>query len=115
MVDDASVVRGKGQLVRDEIERVRVLLSYAFTRLGSEFDLVDKQQQDVLSALSDVIMHVQLIRDVRDAIHYEMMMWDEIVDEWRTYESEKTDGGVARMLEKTYQFLAKNYAIAQVW
>jgi len=115
IVDDAAVVGGLGQLARDEIERVRVLLSYAFSRLGSEFDLVDKQHQDVLSALSNVSVHVQLIRDVRDAIHYEMKMWDDIVDEWQVYEHGGADGGAARVLETTYQFLAQNYAIVQVW
>jgi len=74
VVERAAVVRGQGHFVTDDFERVRVLLSHAFTKIGSEFDLVDRQHEDVLSALCDMATQVQLVRDVRDEIHYEMMM-----------------------------------------
>jgi uncharacterized small protein (DUF1192 family) len=115
IVDRAAAARGLGHLVKDDFERVRVLLSHAFTKIGSEFDLVDRQHEDLLSALSDMAAQVQLVRDVRDEIHYEMMMWDEVVEQWRAVARKRSDVGIARVLETTYHFLAQNYATVQVW
>lgn len=114
-VHEASIVQGQGRAVRDDIERVRVLLSYAFAKIDSEFDLVDRQQEDILSVLSDVTGHVELVRGVRDAIHYELMAWDEIVAGWQAYGRGDPAAGAQQAVERTYHFLAQRYAITQVW
>ena len=115
IIGDESVARGQGQSGKDDVARIRVLLSYAFTKLNSEFALVDRQHQNLLSVLTDMAAHVELIREVRDTIHYEMKMWDEISEEWLAYERGRTDGGVSDLLGETYRFLAQNYAIVQAW
>ena len=115
IIGDESVARGQGQSVKDDVTRIRILLSYAFTKLSSEFELIDKQHQNLLSVLTDMAPHVQLVRKLRDTIHYEMKMWDDISEEWLAYERGGTDGGVSILLGATYRFLAQNYAIVQAW
>ncbi len=100
---------------QESVDRVAVLLSYAFKKLDSEFELLDKQNQGILEVLRDVPSQVALIRAVRDEIHGATRIWDELVDGWLAFSRARSEQAAASLLDRTYRFLAENYPIVTVW
>lgn len=106
---------GGSQRIRDDSERILVLLPLSYKKIGSEFDLLFKQCQNVIDLLGDVDTYVELIRAIRDEIRGELATWDDVVEDWRAYEAKESDRTVAQVVEQTYRFLAQNYPIIQPW
>ena len=115
MVEEAASAEFQSQRVQDDSNRILILLSLSYKKIGSEFDVIVKQCDNVTQLLSDTETHVALIRSVRDEIRAELEIWDELVEDWRGYTAKETERSVAQLLEHTYRFLALNYPIVQVW
>jgi hypothetical protein len=115
MIDDAAKLCQQRLSVRDSVERTPVLLTYAFKRLDSEFELLDKQNQNILDVLADVETHISLIRAIRDEIHCTLMIWDALVDAWQAHRLKGSEETAASLLHETHRFLAENYPVEMVW
>jgi hypothetical protein len=101
--------------IQEDSARILVLLSLSYKKIGSEFDLLVKQFENIMDSLGAVETYVQMIRSVRDEIRAELVIWDELIEEWRAYTAKESDGKAAQVIEHTYRFLAQNYPIVQVW
>lgn len=106
---------GQGVLIQEEIGRIRVLLSYAFQKIASQFELLDKQSANVLESLGAAQDHIELVRAARDEIHRELMGWDELLADWQRFRTDGTLEEATVIVKDTYRFLARNYPIVQVW
>jgi hypothetical protein len=115
MVERAAGAVGRSQRIRDDSDRILVLLRLSYKKIGSEFDLLFKQCQNVTELLGDVKTYVELIRSIRDEIRGELAAWDEVVDDWCAYEAKESDRTIAQVIEQTYRFLAQTYPIVQAW
>jgi hypothetical protein len=100
---------------QEDSARILVLLSLSYKKIGSEFDLLVKQFENIMDSLGAVETYVQMIRSVRDEIRAELVIWDELIEEWRAYTAKESDGNATQVIEHTYRFLAQNYPIVQVW
>ncbi len=69
MADEAAALCMERMKAKDSAERVPVLLGYAYKKLDSEFELIDKLNTNFTNIVGDVETAVMLIREVRDEIH----------------------------------------------
>lgn len=115
MVERAAGADDRSQRIQDDSNRILVLMPLAYKKIGSEFDLLTKQFQNITEPLGAVETYVQLIRSIRDEIRVEIAIWDGLIEDWRAYAAKETDRTIAQVIEHTYRFLAQNYPIVQVW
>ena len=115
MVKKAAATCNKRMSAKDSAERVTVLLPYAFTKLGSEFELIDKLNQNFVDILKDVDGSIELTREVRDEIHCTLKIWDDLVSAWQEDGHSKDIDVASSLLGQTHRFLAENYPIMHSW
>lgn len=111
----AATEGGQGPMAQEEVGRVRTLLGYAFTKIDSQFELMDKQIEAIEEVLADVEGQVELVRAVRDEIHQELMIWDDLAASWQAFAACDADVQASALIKETYRFLARNYPINKVW
>jgi hypothetical protein len=115
LLEGAVQLCGQSTLNPDEIARIRVLLSSAFLRIASQFELMDKQGARIAEALEQMDRHIELIRSVRNDTHHELMRWDGILEQWHDFSRQPSTPAALAAAKETYRFLAQNYPIMQVW
>lgn len=115
LLKHAARLCGQGPMAQEEVGRVRTLLGCAFIRIDSQFELMDKQIESVDEVLADVEGQVELVRAVRDEIHGELMIWDDLTEAWQALAAEMEQARATELVKETYRFLARNYPINNVW
>jgi hypothetical protein len=115
LVKKAASTCSKRRSAIESAERSIALLPYAFTKLGSEFELIDKLNQNFVDILKDVDGSVELTREVRDEIHCTLKIWDDLIASWQAEGSSKDVGVLSSLLGDTHRFLAENYPIMHSW
>ena len=115
MAKEAAIICGKRISAKDSAERVAVLLPYAFTKLGSEFELIDKLNENLVEILMDVGGSIELTREVRDEIHCTLKIWDDLVSSWQAEDHGENIDALSSLLGETHRFLAENYPIIHSW
>jgi hypothetical protein len=104
---------GKEGLAED-IRRTVALIQEPLTEYGNLFDQVDGQTCEIMVVLREVERQVQMIRQIRDELHYAFLKWTEMVDLWDGVDlvrNEDTDDRI----RTTYQFVARNFQQSQSW
>jgi len=106
---------GKRVSAQESAERTAVLLPKALIKLQSEFELLDKLNQNIVDILGDVDGTVQIIREIRDEIMCTLRIWDDLVSAWQEDGKSKDGDTLTSLLTKTHRFLAEHYPILQTW
>jgi len=101
--------------IRDDLERIGVLLSPVIKRLDLKFDMIDAETCEIVAALTDLDRSVKDIRTTRDDLHHEFMRWGEIIDQWSFDLLKTPDETVEQVVRDSYCFLARYYPQAVVW
>ncbi|HYE49932.1 MAG TPA: hypothetical protein VEB20_10115 [Azospirillaceae bacterium] len=100
--------------ITSDISRMVALMKNPISMFDDIFAQLDGQTAEVLGMLRAYDASVAFIRRMRDELHTNLMIWDEMIAAWSALEIDRSVE-VEQMLKRTYQFLAQNFLIAKVW
>lgn len=107
----AHVYRSDRAIV-DELSRIRTLMLKPIELYNGIFARLDKQQVD--AAVERFHERVELIREQRDDLHHNLMLWDPVIPKWKTIELMRCAETEARISE-LYRFIARHFITSQSW
>lgn len=96
------------KIAREEIWRVTELIKRPLANYRQQFVRVDAQTGEILSVLKNIELVIEFVRDARDDLHRETMLWDEILDQWSEPPTQNKRKEYNK-LRNLYQFLAQNF------
>lgn len=102
----------------EDIDRVEALFTPAVETIEMQFEQLEASTCEILTVLSKFDTHVGLIRETRDDLHNQFMIWQELLDVWNenpNLSCDEASDALHRVIKKTYQFLAQNFTQAQSW
>lgn len=94
---------------RDEIQRIKMLLTSAANIFRNIFLNVDAQTSEIIGALKGIDQQIDFIRASRDKIHFNMLEWDKILIQWHEMQLVRSRN-IELLLQETYRFLASRHA-----
>ncbi|WP_114393399.1 hypothetical protein [Oleisolibacter albus] len=100
--------------IQSDIARMQALAKVPIANFDDAFNQIDGQCAEVMAMLRSFDAQVAFIRRMRDELHTNLMIWDELIEDWNGHEVDKgpeTEG----LLKRTYQFLAQHFLISKVW
>lgn len=100
--------------IRDEIFRMQVLIRSPLANFDNMFGQVDAQTGEILSVVKNLKAQIRFIREMRDELHFRLMLWDDLTDSWTGIPVEKSSE-VELLLKETYRFLARHFGQAVEW
>jgi plasmid stabilization system protein ParE len=117
-----KIAAGIGQLLKlfksdktalPELVRVQALIRKPLEELERKFSTIDDRISDIAAVLRGFDEHVELVRCLRDELHYHLSLWDELIEKW----SADRDGPEAakRLIRETYRFAATNFPQTHQW
>jgi hypothetical protein len=109
----ASLFRRDPEL-QQEITRMQALMAGPLKMFDETFELLDRQIADMTGTLGDPRTRIKSIRDNRDEIHFRMMLWDELIEQWKEPKMARDDQTI-KVLKSTYRFLAVNFTETKPW
>lgn len=106
-------LKGEAHLIAD-IARMQVLAKTPIGNFDDIFLQVDGQTAEVMVMLKTYEASVAFIRRMRDDLHVNLMVWDDMIAAWSQIEVDKGPD-TEMMLKRTYQFLAQHFLVSKVW
>lgn len=100
--------------IRNEIFRMQVLIRPPVANFDTMFGQVDAQTGEILSVVKNLQAQFRFIREMRDELHFRLMLWDEMIDQWSSTPVEKSPE-IETLLKETYRFLARHFGQAVEW
>ncbi|HYC05140.1 MAG TPA: hypothetical protein VED40_17740 [Azospirillaceae bacterium] len=100
--------------ITGDISRMMALFKNPVGFFDDIFEQLDGQTAEIFAMLKSYDASVAFIRRMRDELHTNLMVWDEMIVDWTALEYE-SGPEVEAMLKRTYQFLAQNFLISKVW
>lgn len=100
--------------IRDEIQRMQILLRRPLADLETMFAQADAQTGEIFSVMRNFGAQVKFVRDTRDDLHSGLMLWDVLIDKWQNQAAEPTVEAEA-LLKETYRFLARHFIKVNDW
>jgi hypothetical protein len=97
--------------VRDEIQRMIMLMSRALAVYNKRFEEVDAQTSEIIGALKAVERQVRYIRVARDQLHLTLRDWDPLLKRWGDIPLKRARS-MDQLLSDTYRLLAARFASA---
>lgn len=97
-----------------EIERMRQLMKPPVEKIRSTFDRIDLETMEVLPLIKSYEAKVGMIRSVRDDLHLETTIWQDLKLLWEGVPDDRCDEAKVA-LQRTYEFLAKNFTVTHSW
>lgn len=109
----SSLYRGDRQF-QAEIQRINSLLDAPVSQYRFIFEHVDGQTGELLATLKTFDKQLDFIREQRDELHRNMLIWDDVIDLW-TIEISMKSKAIREAAQKTYRFVAQNFPQTQDW
>lgn len=98
-----------------DVARMIALAKVPVAAFDDVFLQVDGQTAEIMAMLKTYDATVAFIRRMRDELHTNMMIWDEMIDLWQGQEIDKKNDHSEILLKRTYQFLAQHFLVTKVW
>ena len=98
----------------DDLWRMTLLIEKPIAQIKDAFQQIDAHTEDIKSAIRNFDAEVKYIREMRDQLHIDSMLWDEMLASWKNISPERSSE-VEGLFKKTYQFLAQNFTVATQW
>lgn len=108
------VVYKREKSVREEIERIILLIEKPVAKLEAQITEVDAQAGETSNALRNLLSQIGFIRRTRDRLHSELMKWDDILAAWQDVDPEP-DQRTSRLVRNTYRFVARYFPAESEW
>ena len=105
--------RGDRQFT-DEVQRAKILIEKPINDFSLLFDQVDGQTGEILTLLKSYDQQITFIREMRDELHQNLMIWEEIIEQWDINLNERSKQARA-VVQSTYRFVASNFPQVQDW
>jgi hypothetical protein len=119
-----QVLNQLGQIVRaaktdqqtlQDVLRVQALLRPPIADVEATFTALDGQTAAVATILGRPADQIDLVRRVRDDIHFRLQIWDELIAKWQE-QSKKTDAPrIESLVKETYRFAAFHFPQTRDW
>ncbi|MBF0372160.1 MAG: hypothetical protein HQL39_01935 [Alphaproteobacteria bacterium] len=107
-------IYGRERGVLELVDQVARLGERAVGEFTAAFDELDGQTGEILSVLRNMEAQTGYIRDARDDLHRRLMVWDELLAEWRDVKVERSEAN-EKLMRRTYQFLAPRFMQVNEW
>lgn len=104
----------RDQGIRNDIFRMQALIKTPVVNFESMFNQTDAQTGEILAALRNIQPQVKFIREMRDELHFRLMLWDEMIARWGETPVDRTPE-IEALLKETYRFLARHFSAAVDW
>jgi hypothetical protein len=102
------------RFVGENLMRVSVLIKTPILKFEMMFAEMDKNSADIVSICQAYDEKVALLRRTRDDMFELYMMWEPILDGWKSVAIEKCKPA-EDLIRTTFQFLARNYPQQTAW
>ncbi|WP_207481513.1 hypothetical protein [Arenibaculum pallidiluteum] len=112
--DVLSNLYRRDQGIRNEIFRMQALIKTPVMNFEGMFGQTDAQTGEILAVLRNIQAQIKFIRDVRDDLHFRLMLWDDLIARWTATPIEKSPEMEA-LLKETYRFLARHFSSQVEW
>lgn len=101
---------------KEDIDRILALMTPALGDIDMQFEQLEASTCEIVTVMGKFDEHVALIRQTRDDLHNNFMIWQELLDLWpNDLAADKSSDELHRVIKKTYQFAAKNCAQVKTW
>ena len=100
--------------ILETLLRVQQLSERPIAELRQSLDLVNAHITEVISALRNLDATVEFIREERDRLREQTMLWEELMPPWRDARMERSER-VERLIRSTYRFVVTNFPLEQRW
>jgi hypothetical protein len=109
----ARVYRSDRAIV-DELTRVRTLMLKPIELYNGIFGRLTNRQEKIEDSIEHFHERVVFIREQRDDLHQNLMLWDPILAGWKTLEMTRCNETESRITE-LYRFIARHFLTSQSW
>ncbi len=100
--------------VREEIERIVLLIEKPVAKLEAQIVEVDAQAGETSNALRNLLRQIEFIRKTRDRLHADLMKWDDILAAWQGVDAEPSPR-THKLIRNTYRFVARYFPAESEW
>jgi len=100
--------------VAEDLWRMSLLINEPVQKVKEAFQQIDAHTEDIKSAIRNFDSEVAYIRQMRDKLHVDSLLWEEMLEAWKGVSPERSSD-VEDLLKSTYRFLAQNFTVARQW
>ncbi len=100
--------------IEEELIRVNNLLLKPYDAFDKVFGEGDAETKSIVMSLQSLDQTIARIRGVRDRLHAQLMLWDDILEQWQTVTPEISVAN-EKTIKDLYRFLAQNYLTQKSW
>ncbi len=100
--------------IAESVSRISALIAPPFAALRQQFDLVDGQTTEIISALKKIGSTIEYVRTTRDRLRETVLLWEEISQAWVDASLERGEQS-EQLIAQTYRFVATNFSAGQRW
>lgn len=109
----ARVYRSDRAIV-DELSRIRTLMLKPIELYDGIFARLNSRQEDIAETIGHFHERVEFIREQRDDVHQNMMLWDPILTAWAAIELTRCTETETKIAD-LYRFIARHFLTSQAW
>lgn len=119
-----GVLNALGQIVKvakpdqqtlQDVLRVQALLRPPIGDIEATFAALDSQTASLATILGKPAGQIELVRRVRDDIHFRLQLWDELIAKWQDQAKEGEAPRVESLVKETYRFAAFHFPQTRDW
>jgi len=100
--------------VLETVNAVIRLMVFALDELMAQFETVDAQTGEIMSALKNLDTVRTYLRQHRDELRVRLLAWEDILLKWRDH-AIKVNRATEDLISETYRFLAPRYMPVDEW
>jgi hypothetical protein len=119
-----GVLNALGQIVKgtkpdqqtlQDVLRVQALLRPPIADIEATFTALDGQTASLATILGKPAAQIELVRRVRDDIHFRLQLWDELIAKWQDQAKEGEAPRIDSLVKETYRFAAFHFPQTRDW
>jgi hypothetical protein len=122
-----GVLNALGQIVKgtktdqqtlQDVLRVQALLRPPIADIEATFTALDSQTASLATILGMPAAQIELVRRVRDDIHFRLRLWDELIAKWQDQAKQAKESEAPRveaLVKETYRFAAFHFPQTRDW
>jgi hypothetical protein len=100
----------------DDIDSVLRLIKRPVADFGSSLEKIEIQTDVIISALRELDVRCENVRDMRNDLYVRIEAWREIIDQWSDVEPKNLQNfDTIKGIRELYRFLAQRYLEADEW
>jgi hypothetical protein len=112
-----QIVKGTktDQQTLQDVLRVQALLRPPIGDIEATFAALDSQTASLATILGRPAAQIELVRRVRDDIHFRLQLWDELIAKWQEQAKDSEAPRIESLVKETYRFAAFHFPQTRDW